>query len=118
VIAINGDVNNDFCCGAVVGAEPESISNCNLYSALTADTDIRAQYEYQSENDYSTAWAWFAGVEQADLEEYVVPVEEETPVEEEDDEEEDDDEEDDDEDMSVRMTASALAAASFAMLAM
>ena len=59
------------------------------------------------------AWAWAAGVE---IEEEVVDDDAEEDDAEEDDDEEDDDE--DDEDMSVRMTLSALATASIAMLAM
>ena len=80
---------------------------CTLLSLDTADADIRAEATAVDGTTFE-AWAWIAGVE----------VEEEGA---EDDAEEDDDEEDDDEDdedMSVRMTLSALATASIAMLAM
>ena len=106
------DTENDWCCFAVAVADPESLT-CSYFSVVAAELDIRAAEEEAVEGTTNSAWAWAAGEALDDL----------TVVEEEDDDEEDDDEsteddEEDDEDMSVRMTASAVAAASIAMLAM
>ena len=90
-------------------ADPESLT-CSLYSITAAELDIRAEAEVVDGTTYS-AWAWGAGVALEDLAE-------EEEVSEEDDDESTEDDEEDDEDMSVRMTASAVAAASIAMLAM
>ena len=81
---------------------------CTLLSLATADADIRAEANAVDGTTFE-AWAWAAGVEIEEEEEVVADDEES-------DDEEDDDE--DDEDMSVRMTLSALATASIAMLAM
>ena len=97
---------NDWCCSSV--AEAGYTLTCTLYNKATAEGDIRAEFDDGGPYTYS-AWAWVAGVD-ADL----TPVEE-TPA---DDDAADDDATEDDEDMSVRMTASAVAAASIAMLAM
>ena len=106
----------DYCCNSVVDDTP-AVTACNLYANdASTDEDIRADYGTQSDTDYSVAWAWFAGVEQADLAEYPAPApaDDDTPA----DADADADDDADDEDMSVRMTASALAVASIAMLAM
>ena len=96
---------NDWCCAVAV---PEAGDvTCALLSLATANADIRAEANAVEGTTFE-AWAWIAGV---DADEEAV----------EDDAEEDDDDEDDDEDdedMSVRMTLSALATASIAMLAM
>ena len=92
---------NDWCCAAMAF---EADLYCNLYNIATAGLDIKV--EYSSEGYTVAAWAWEAGV--SDL----TPVEE-TPA---DDDAAEDDEED--EDLSVRMTTSALAAASIAIIAM
>ena len=107
--------DNDWCCHATAVADPVSMA-CDLYSIATADLDIRAEEEAAVEGTTNSAWAWGAGVALDDL----TVVEEEVVEEEDDDEsaEDDEDDEEDDEDMSVRMTASAVAAASIAMLAM
>ena len=102
-------VANDFCCA--VSVEGDAV-NCVLLSFATADADIRAEAVAVAGTTFE-AWAWAAGVE---IEEEVVDDDAEEDDAEEDDDEEDDDE--DDEDMSVRMTLSALATASIAMLAM
>ena len=78
----------------------DSVSCGILSKATVADADIRAEGTVYDDTTYE-AWAWAAGVE---------------IVEEEEGAEEDDAEEG--EDMSVRMTLSALATASIAMLAM
>ena len=99
-------VANDWCC-AVSVVDGGDVT-CGLLSLATAaDADIRAEATVVAGTTFE-AWAWAAGVE----------IEEEEVVadDEESDDEEDDDE--DDEDMSVRMTLSALATASIAMLAM
>ena len=89
---------------------------CDLYGIAAADLDIRAE-EVVDADITNSAWAWGAGVELDSMAE--IAAAEETPVEEDDEEDaEEDEEEEDDEDMSVRMTASAVAAASIAMLAM
>ena len=106
--AVDG-VDNDWCCFAVAVAEPESLA-CSYFTILAAELDIRAEAEVVDGTTYS-AWAWGAGVALEDLAE-------EEEVSEEDDDESTEDDEEDDEDMSVRMTASAVAAASIAMLAM
>ena len=96
----------DWCC-AVAVPEVGDVT-CGLLSYSTvADADIRAEANAVEGTTFE-AWAWAAGVE--------IEEEEEVVDDEEDDDEEDDDE--DDEDMSVRMTLSALATASIAMLAM
>ena len=82
----------------------DSVSCGILSKATVADADIRAEGTVYDDTTYE-AWAWAAGVEIVEEEEGA-----------EDDAEEDDAE--DDEDMSVRMTLSALATASIAMLAM
>ena len=108
-----GDVEgNDWCCHAVAN-DSELTLTCSLYSILAAELDIRAAEEEAVEGTTNSAWAWGAGVALDDL-----TVVEEEVVEEEDDDESAEDDEEDDEDMSVRMTASAVAAASIAMLAM
>ena len=94
---------NDWCCEAIDITDPEGF-DCNIYNIATAGLDIRFEAPAEDEVTYS-AWAWEAGVASDDLN----PVEE-TPA--------DDDAAEDDEDFSVRMTASALAAASIAMIAM
>ena len=105
--------DNDWCCHATAVADPVSMA-CDLYSIATADLDIRAEEEAAVEGTTNSAWAWGAGVALDDL-----TVVEDDVVEEDDEEDaEEDEEEEDDEDMSVRMTASAVAAASIAMLAM
>ena len=106
-VAAGNPNDNDWCCAAVAVTEPASLA-CNLFSIATDGLDIRAE-SVDEEGTTSSAWAWDAGVASADL----TPVEE-TPA---DDDAADDDATEDDEDMSVRMTASALAAASIAMLA-
>ena len=98
---------NDWCCSSVFDSMSSELF-CYLLNKATAEGDIRAAIETGGYT-YS-AWAWVAGVASADL----TPVEE-TPA---DDDAADDDATEDDEDMSVRMTASAVAAASIAMLAM
>ena len=117
-VSDDGTTDNDWCCHAVANAGDSSLT-CSIYSITAAELDIRAEEEvevditYQSTNLTNSAWAWGAGVALDDLAEEEV-------VEEEDDDEEEatEDDEEDDEDMSVRMTASAVAAASIAMLAM
>ena len=111
---INADeavkVAKDWCCAVSVEGD---LVNCDLLSfATAADAEIRAEAEAVEGTTFE-AWAWAAGVE---IEEEVVDDDAEEDDAEEDDDEEDDDE--DDEDMSVRMTLSALATASIAMLAM
>ena len=102
--AAEAPTDNDWCCAVAV---PEAGDvTCGLFSLATADADIRAEATAVDGTTFE-AWAWIAGVD-AD--------EEEAVDDEEDDDEEDDDE--DDEDMSVRITLSALATASIAMLAM
>ena len=94
----------DWCCMAIGEGEG---TGCSLYYIDTAGLDIRTEAP-DAEGVAFSAWAWGAGVPLADL-----TVVEETPA--------DDDEEateEDEEDMSVRMTASAVAAASIVMLAM
>ena len=104
--------DNDWCCHATAVADPVSMA-CDLYSITAGELDIRAEEEVV-DGTTNSAWAWGAGVALDDL-----TVVEDDVVEEDDEEDaEEDEEEEDDEDMSVRMTASALAAASFAMLAM
>ena len=103
---INADeavkVAKDWCCAVSVEGD---LVNCDLLSfATAADAEIRAEAEAVEGTTFE-AWAWAAGVEIVEEEEGA-----------EDDAEEDDAE--DDEDMSVRMTLSALATASIAMLAM
>ena len=102
-VAAGNPNDNDWCCAAVAVTEPASLA-CNLFSIATDGLDIRAE-SVDEEGTTSSAWAWEAGVASDDLN----PVEE-TPA--------DDDAAEDDEDFSVRMTASALAAASIAMIAM
>ena len=92
---------NDWCCAAMAFGDD---FYCNLYNIATAGLNIKV--EYASDGFTVAAWAWEAGVSD------VTPVEE-TPA---DDDAAEDDEED--EDLSVRMTASALAAASIAIIAM
>ena len=84
--------------------------SCDYYSVATGAPDIREETE-DEEGTVTSAWAWVAGVASDDF----IVVEEEAS---EEDDEDDDDSEEEDEDISVRMTASALAAASIAMLAM
>ena len=91
----------DYCCHAAVTAD--SITCEFLFSVNVAD--IRAVATPVEGTTFS-AWAWTRGEAMDDL---TLPEEEE---------EEEEDEEEDDEDMSVRMTLSALATASIAMLAM
>ena len=97
--------DSDWCCVAIAVTDPVTLV-CNLFNIDTAGLDIRFEPPAEDGVTYS-AWAWEAGVASDDLN----PVEE-TPA--------DDDEEatEEDEDLSVRMTASALAATSIAMLAM
>ena len=111
-VSDDGTTDNDWCCHAVAVADPVSLT-CSIYSITAAELDIRAAEEEAVDGTTNSAWAWGAGVALEDLAEEEV-------VEEEDDDEEEATEEDeeDDEDMSVRMTASAVAAASIAMLAM
>ena len=96
---------NDWCCVAIDVTDPVTLV-CNIFNIATDGLDIRFEPPAEDGVTYS-AWAWEAGVASDDLN----PVEE-TPA--------DDDEEatEEDEDLSVRMTASALAAASIAMIAM
>ena len=94
-------------------ADPESLT-CSLYSITAAELDIRAAEEEAVDGTTNSAWAWAAGVALDDLAEEEGSEEDD----EEDDDESTEDDEEDDEDMSVRMTASAVAAASIAMLAM
>ena len=110
-VSDEGTTDLDWCCHAVANAGDSSLT-CSIYSITAAELDIRAEEEVEVDITNS-AWAWGAGVALEDLAEEEV-------VEEEDDDEEEatEDDEEDDEDMSVRMTASAVAAASIAMLAM
>ena len=92
----------DICLSATVVADPAGIS-CILYGTETVEgADIRAE---ATPEDGTThwAWAWAAGEPMEDL---TLP------------EEEEEEDEEEGEDMSVRMTLSALATASIAMLAM
>ena len=99
--AADTPTDNDWCCAVEIVADPAAVT-CGLLSfATAADTEIRAEATAVAGTTFE-AWAWAAGVE---IEEEVVA-----------DDAEDDAE--DDEDMSVRMTLSALATASIAMLAM
>ena len=95
--------DNDWCCVAIAVTDPEGLY-CNIFNIATDGLDIRFEPPAEDGVTYST-WAWEAGVASDDLN----PVEE-TPA--------DDDAAEDDEDFSVRVTASALAAASIAMIAM
>ena len=107
--AADTPTDNDWCCAVSVVDGGEV--TCGLLSfATAADTDIRAEATAVEGTTFE-AWAWAAGVE---IEEEEEVVEEDA----EDDAEDEEDDEEDDEDMSVRMTLSALATASIAMLAM
>lgn len=84
--------------------------SCILYSAEVGTTDIRVAREDTSSLTYE-AWAWGeGGSAQADIELPEEPAAEEPATEE-------DEEEDDEEASSVKMTATAFAAATLAMLA-
>ena len=85
--------------------------SCTLWNKATAEGDIRADAE-DAGTVTSSAWAWVAGVAADSMADIAAAAEEEAAT------EEDDEETEEDEDMSVRMTASAVAAASIAMLAM
>ena len=99
--------DNDWCCSSVAVTEPASLT-CTIHNIATAGADIRAE-SADADGTTSSAWAWEAGVASADLTVVEEPAEEPAA---------EDDATEDDEDMSVRMTASAVAAASIAMLAM
>ena len=94
---------NDWCCSSV--AENDAIVACTIWNKATAEGDIRADAE-DAGAVTSSAWAWVAGVAADSMADIAAAAEE------------DDEETEEDEDMSVRMTASAVAAASIAMLAM
>ena len=103
------------CCDAVnSGYSGGTLTACNLYSADTANTDARIGNEYL-DDEVSTAWTWFANVEQSDLDAFVPA---ETPVEEEEEEPVEEETEEDEEEMSARTSSSALAAAAIGMLVM
>ena len=112
--AIDSTTDKDWCCFAVAVADPESLA-CSYFSITADELDIRAAEEEAVDGTTNSAWAWAAGVALDDLAEEEGSAEEDD---EEDDDESTEDDEEDDEDMSVRMTASAVAAASIAMLAM
>ena len=96
-------VANDWCCAF---GDNLGLITCALLYSGASDDDIRAEATPVDGITFE-AWAWAAGVE----------IEEEEVVED-DAEDEEDDEEDGEDNMSVRMTLSALATASIAMLAM
>ena len=101
---------NDWCCSSVADSGDSSLA-CTLYNLATAEGDIRADAG-DAGTVTSSAWAWVAGVAADSMADIAAAAEEEAAT------EEDDEETEEDEDMSVRMTASAVAAASIAMLAM
>ena len=109
----DGDTEaNDWCCSSVADSDASTLA-CTLWNLATAEGDIRADAE-DAGTVTSSAWAWVAGVAADSMADIAAAA-----AEEDDDEAEEDDEEtEEDEDMSVRMTASAVAAASIAMLAM
>ena len=86
---------------------------CTLYNLATAEGDIRADAG-DAGTVTSSAWAWVAGVAADSMADIAAAAEEEAAT----DDAAEDDATEDDEDMSVRMTASAVAAASIATLAM
>ena len=105
--------DNDWCCSSVADSAASTLA-CTIWNKATeADADIRADAE-DAGTVTSSAWAWVAGVEAESMADIAAAA----AAEEEAATEEDDEETEEDEDMSVRMTASAVAAASIAMLAM
>ena len=107
-VAAGATNDNDWCCTSLADSFANTLE-CTLYNKATAEGDIRADAE-DSDIRTSSAWAWVAGVAADSMADIAAAEEAAT--------EEDDEETEEDEDMSVRMTASAVAAASIAMLAM
>jgi len=103
-VAAGATNDNDWCCTSLADSFANTLE-CTLYNKATAEGDIRADAE-DSDIRTSSAWAWVAGVAADSMADIAAAAEE------------DDEETEEDEDMSVRMTASAVAAASIAMLAM
>ena len=111
-----GATNYDWCCSSVADTSDSSLACTLFFIGTEADNDIRFDAEDEVDGTVtSSAWAWAAAVAMDDLPSLTL---EESADDEEATEDDDEEATEDDEDMSVRMTASAVAAASIAILAM